>query len=131
MIQFLYGEDGMDATYVESQKIDTLRHNKEKYRDTFHLDPDEPGFGAGYMSESQAFDLAKEEPLDISAAARHALRDEFHGGAFLERCVRDIRHLLLPEESAEPAPDENVVFLWDGSARAVAGGTAYGNEDAP
>ena len=78
-----------------------------------------------------AFDLAKEEPLDISAAARHALRDEFHGGAFLERCVRDIRHLLLPEESAEPAPDENVVFLWDGSARAVAGGTAYGNEDAP
>ena len=58
VIQFLYGEDGMDATYVESQKIDTLRHNKEKFRDTFHLDPDEPGFGAGYMSESQAFDLA-------------------------------------------------------------------------
>ena len=28
VIQFLYGEDGMDATYVESQKIDTLRHNK-------------------------------------------------------------------------------------------------------
>ena len=58
VIQFLYGEDGMDATYVESQKIDTLRHNREKFRDAFHLDPDEPGFGAGYMSESQAFDLA-------------------------------------------------------------------------
>ena len=49
VIQFLYGEDGMDATYVESQKIDTLRHNREKFRDAFHLDPDEPGFGAGYM----------------------------------------------------------------------------------
>ena len=73
-----------------------------------------------------AFDLAKEDPLDISAAARHALRDEFHGGAFLERCVRDIRHLLLPDgaETAD-ASDENVVYLWDGSARAVASGTPY------
>ena len=58
MIQFLYGEDGMDATYVESQKIDTLRHDKEKFKRTFHLDPDEPNFGKGWMSEAQANDLA-------------------------------------------------------------------------
>jgi len=58
VIQFLYGEDGMDATYVESQKIDTLRHDKEKFKRTFHLDPDEPNFGKGWMSEAQANDLA-------------------------------------------------------------------------
>jgi CRISP-associated protein Cas1 len=76
-----------------------------------------------------AFDLAAEAPLDVGSAARHALRDQFHGGAFLERCVRDIRHLLLPDDPASAAdagPDENVVYLWDGSQRAVAGGTGYG-----
>ena len=31
IMQFLYGEDGMDATYVESQKIDTLRDSREKF----------------------------------------------------------------------------------------------------
>ena len=58
VIQFLYGEDGMDATYVESQKIDTLRHSKDKFKNTFYLDPDEPSFGKGWMSEAQANDLA-------------------------------------------------------------------------
>jgi CRISPR-associated protein Cas1 len=75
-----------------------------------------------------AFDLAREAPLDIGAAARHALRDQLHGGAFLERCVRDIRHLLLPDVSAddlEAGMGENVVSLWDGSRRIVAGGTSY------
>ena len=75
-----------------------------------------------------AFDLAVDEPLDIGAAARRALRDRFHGGAFLNRCVRDIRHLLLPDEPDEQfdtGMGENIVRLWDGSRRAVAGGTSY------
>lgn len=77
-----------------------------------------------------AFDLAKEAPLDISQAARRALRDQFHGGAFLERCVRDIRHLLLPESTVEAAgASDNIVYLWDGSQRLVAGGTGYGTDD--
>lgn len=80
-----------------------------------------------------AFDLAAEEPFDIGAEARRALRDRFHGGAFLDRCVRDIRHLLLPGDDAETTEDdlaENVVRLWDGSRRTVAGGTSYA-EDTP
>lgn len=79
------------------------------------------------------FDLAAEEPFDIGAEARRALRDRFHGGAFLDRCVRDIRHLLLPGDDAETTEDdlaENVVRLWDGSRRTVAGGTSYA-EDTP
>lgn len=80
-----------------------------------------------------AFDLAAEEPFDIGAEARRALRDRFHGGAFLDRCVRDIRHLLLPGDDAQTTEDdlaENVVRLWDGSRRTVAGGTSYA-EDTP
>lgn len=79
-----------------------------------------------------AFDLAVEAPFDIGSAARKALRDRFHGGSFLEQCVRDIRHLLLPDDSNEALDadlGENVVYLWDGSQRSVAGGTSYGEDD--
>ena len=78
-----------------------------------------------------AFELAAEQPFDIAGEARRRLRDRFHGGAFLDRCVRDIRHLLFPDEAddqSELALDENVVRLWDGSKRTVAGGV---NHDGP
>lgn len=90
VIQFLYGEDGMDATYVESQKIDTLRHNKEKFRSTFHLDPDEPAFGKGYMSESQAFDLA-------SSVEKRALLD-----AEWEQVLADREELRTTMSTGDP-----------------------------
>ncbi len=74
-----------------------------------------------------AFELAAEQPFDIPGEARRRLRDRFHEGAFLDRCVRDIRHLLLPDdaEGDELGLDENVVQLWDGTRRAVAGGANY------
>lgn len=73
-----------------------------------------------------AFELAAEMPFDIPGEARRRMRDRFHGGAFLSRCVHDIRTLLLPHDDVDDLPlDENVVKLWDGSRRAVAGGTNY------
>lgn len=82
-----------------------------------------------------AFDLAAETAIDLAGAARRALRDRFHGGAFLDRCVRDIQHLLAPDDDPLELEDglaENVVRLWDGSRRSVAGGAAYGDpEDLP
>jgi len=66
--------------------------------------------------------------MNIEAAARHALRDQFHGGAFLERCVRDIRHLLLPNDTAADTGEGNIVYLWDGSARTVSAGMSYGED---
>ncbi len=82
------------------------------------------------MTIPLAFDLAREAPFDIGSAARRVLRDIFHGGAFLDRCVRDIRHLLLPDDPGEDVGStENVVYLWDGSQRVVAGGTSYGQDE--
>lgn len=76
-----------------------------------------------------AFELAADPPLDIAAAARRALRDRIRAGGLLEQCVRDIRHLLLPDETSDASSDdEDVVSLWDGSERAVAGGTSYGSD---
>lgn len=78
-----------------------------------------------------SFELAAEQPFDIGGEARRRLRERFHGGAILDRCVRDIRHLLLPDETgavADDRLDENVVRLWDGSRRTVAAGSNYGEE---
>ena len=54
VIQFLYGEDGMDATMIESQSLDTLRHGTHEFTDIFRIDPDVPGFNKGWMSDEQA-----------------------------------------------------------------------------
>lgn len=78
-----------------------------------------------------AFDLAAEEPFDIGASARRALRDRFHGGAFLDRCVRDIHKLLAVEKDSDARQvdlGEDVVRLWDGARRTVDAGKSHGED---
>jgi len=58
VIQFLYGEDGMDATMIESQSIDTLRLSVKDFANKFHIDPDAPNFSKGWLSDEQASELS-------------------------------------------------------------------------
>lgn len=37
-MQFLYGEDGMDATRIEKQTFDTYSYNEKKFKETYYLD---------------------------------------------------------------------------------------------
>lgn len=77
-----------------------------------------------------AFDIASEPVADIGAATRRAVRDRMRGGAFLEKCVHDIKSLLLDDQEAgddELAAD--VVMLWDNNGRQVRAGTAYGDSE--
>ena len=53
VIQFLYGEDGMDATAVESQKVDTLRLSNAQFEAKFRVDPDVPGWNDGWLSDEK------------------------------------------------------------------------------
>lgn len=78
-----------------------------------------------------AFEIAAGGFIDIGAETRRAMRDRFSDGALLEQCTRDIRSLLLPEDSGGDTADvdADVVRLWDGGAASVAGGTAYGEVD--
>lgn len=69
-----------------------------------------------------AFATAAAEPEDLPAATRHAVRDAVHDGSILERCAHDIRELLLASDDDDSG---DVVYLWDGGDRVVAGGTAY------
>jgi CRISPR-associated protein Cas1 len=78
-----------------------------------------------------AFDVIAGEPTDIAADTRRAMRDRMYGTAFLDRCVDDIRSLLLSdaleaERAAEEDPwDEDLVRLWDEARGDVAGGVNY------
>lgn len=84
-----------------------------------------------------AFEIAAAEPADIGGETRRAVRDRMKGGAFLERCVGDIKMLLTEEDDASvieygpEAFDEgaDVVMLWDGNGRTVAGGRSYDEDD--
>jgi CRISPR-associated protein Cas1 len=81
-----------------------------------------------------AFDVAATESTDIGADTRRAVRDRVHDGALLDRCVRDIRNLLLTDGSAGPIDEEesdegtgrDVVRLWDEGGFELAGGRNYG-----
>ena len=78
-----------------------------------------------------AFEIAAADVADVGAETRRAVRDHMKGGAFLERCVHDVKHLLSDDQ--EPASDDeiysDVVMLWDGNGRRVAAGTSYIADD--
>ncbi|WP_436701143.1 type I-E CRISPR-associated endonuclease Cas1e [Nocardioides sp. BYT-33-1] len=71
-----------------------------------------------------AFDVAADDPEDIPGETRRAVRDAVQDGRILARCSRDIRRLLLPDAD-DDGQDWNVVQLWDGGSRNVAGGMSY------
>jgi CRISPR-associated protein Cas1 len=77
-----------------------------------------------------AFDVIAGEPTDIPAETRRAIRDRMHDNSFLDRCVDDIRELLLPSGSDSGRAqdtfwDEDLVRLWDESGEDVAAGVNY------
>lgn len=75
-----------------------------------------------------AFEVASESPDDVGAETRRRVRDAFLDGKIMERCVRDIRMLLLGDFAAEEEPDVDTMFLWDDKRPAVDFGVSYGKE---
>ncbi|WP_431784441.1 type I-E CRISPR-associated endonuclease Cas1e [Streptomyces chumphonensis] len=78
-----------------------------------------------------AFDVAAEGDEDVASRTRRALRDRINETALLDRCVDDIKHLLLPD--AAPAggvgDDRDVVRLHSDGGQEVAAGRNYGGGD--
>ena len=64
-----------------------------------------------------AFDIAAGDTVDIGADTRRTVRNRIHDGVILDRCVRDIRSLLLTKHAGDPIeddwPDADQVNLWD------------------
>ncbi|WP_108987703.1 type I-E CRISPR-associated endonuclease Cas1e [Streptomyces coelicoflavus] len=79
-----------------------------------------------------AFDIAAQDEEDTVPRTRRALRDRINETSLLNRCVDDIRRLLLPEAvgSSGSADDRDVVTLQSDHGHQVASGTNYdGPED--
>lgn len=74
-----------------------------------------------------AFDVAKDLPAAPGPETRRAVRDAVFDGKILERCARDIRSLLLPDEPdvVDADWDADVVGLWDEREGQVAAGMNY------
>lgn len=65
IVEFLYGEDGMDATFLEDQSLRTLNMSNEKLEREYHLDPTAAEFGRDVHGElALEFDLVEQIRLD-------------------------------------------------------------------
>ncbi|KAH7850342.1 hypothetical protein Vadar_031346 [Vaccinium darrowii] len=57
VIQFLYGEDGMDAVWVESQQLDTLKMKKSDFDATYRYEFDDENWKPNYIASGYNEDL--------------------------------------------------------------------------
>lgn len=57
VIQFLYGEDGMDAVWIESQTLDSLKMKKSEFDKTFRFEMDQENWNPNYLLQEFIDDL--------------------------------------------------------------------------
>uniref|UniRef100_A0A453DLI8 DNA-directed RNA polymerase n=1 Tax=Aegilops tauschii subsp. strangulata TaxID=200361 RepID=A0A453DLI8_AEGTS len=57
VIQFLYGEDGMDAVWIESQKLDSLKMKKDEFDNVFRYELNDMNWKPNYMLPDHVEDL--------------------------------------------------------------------------
>lgn len=78
-----------------------------------------------------AFDLVAENIQDVGTAARRGIRDRMKDGRFLERCVHDIRRLLLDDDTVDDTVkvEDLAPKLWAGATGIVEGGKNYSPEN--
>lgn len=74
-----------------------------------------------------AFDVASQNPDDIGAVTRRAVRDAIADGKIMERTAADIRNLLLTDVKEEDFIT-NTVNLWDEKNGFVKNAVSYGKE---
>ncbi|WP_329359854.1 type I-E CRISPR-associated endonuclease Cas1e [Streptomyces anulatus] len=77
-----------------------------------------------------AFDVAAEAEEDVGSRTRRALRDRVNETRLLDRCVRDIKGLLLPDDrSSDPGENMDLVTLQSDRGLTVASGVNYGTDE--
>eukprot|EP00178_Gracilaria_changii_P002976 TRINITY_DN1436_c0_g1_i1.p1 TRINITY_DN1436_c0_g1~~TRINITY_DN1436_c0_g1_i1.p1 ORF type:complete len:1836 (-),score=205.39 TRINITY_DN1436_c0_g1_i1:2057-7564(-) len=89
IIEFLYGEDGMDATFLEDQNVRTYKMSDKKLEQEFWLDPTDSSFGRDergrpYLNEDTCDRIRQDVQMHIMLTEefeqikrdRRVLRDE-------------------------------------------------------
>lgn len=75
-----------------------------------------------------AFDVVRDSAADVTAAARHRIRDLIFERKIIQSCVADVKHLLGEENADEELNDIQVASLWDVRDGAIEGGRNYAEE---
>ena len=77
-----------------------------------------------------AFEMAAQPRKDIGADTRRSVRDRISDGNLLERCVKDIRRLLMRSEESETGDFVvDTLDLWDDKLGEVKSGVNYALDD--
>lgn len=58
VIQFLYGEDGLDGAHIENQRVDIIRCSDQQFRERFRVDLMDPEYTLGPDVLEQATEIA-------------------------------------------------------------------------
>lgn len=103
IVQFLYGEDGLDATSVETQKLDSMHLSTQGLEKSYRFFPDDVDFGDGILQPEIVADIKNETHV------RSALDKEFEK-------IKEDRTLLREDiKSAEdkwPLPVNLKRLVW-------------------
>ncbi|WP_328380654.1 type I-E CRISPR-associated endonuclease Cas1e (plasmid) [Streptomyces sp. NBC_00440] len=76
-----------------------------------------------------AFDIAAEDEQDVGQRTRRGLRDRIHSTGLLDRCVNDIKQLLLPDRPSAGEDELDRVTLQSDQGHQVAAGVNYGTDE--
>lgn len=71
IVQFVYGEDGMDGCFIEKQKLDSIKMDNKTFERAYQIDLTQPHQLDAYM------DLSKKEELLRDTTAQQLLMEEF------------------------------------------------------
>lgn len=75
-----------------------------------------------------AFDVVRDTGAEITAAARHRIRDLLFEQKIIQRCVADVKFLLGEDMSDDDVSGTQVASLWDVRTGAIEGGKNYAEE---
>jgi len=96
VIQFAYGEDGIDGMFVENQNFDSLRKNDHDLAETYCHRIDNPDYGKGWI-DTQVIEEFRSDPM-----VRDTLEKEFERIKFDRQLLRT--ELITSGESGWPLP---------------------------
>lgn len=105
VIQFLYGEDGMDGSKIEDQNLILMNMNHDKIREMFYHDTDNPNFGVSFIPNEQI-----RKDIKMSFEAQNVLIKEFED---IKECKRHICQDLINKGDSKLHLPINIARILD------------------
>lgn len=109
IVEFLYGEDAMDGTFVEDQVLRSLKMGNKKLEREYRFRGDEVGFG--FDEKDQPFlTPGIVESVQADASVQQGLKDEY------DQILRDrdiLREVITNGEAKRPLPVNLDRLIWN------------------